>query len=80
MKYDCVWVQWVLCYLTDHDILKFFNDCREHLNEGGMLFVKENVAEEGFYVDKSDNSVMRADRMFIHLFQEAGFEVMRHQY
>ena len=39
--------------------------CRENLNETkSLVFVKENVAESGFYVDKEDNSVVRSDKLF----------------
>jgi protein N-terminal methyltransferase len=30
-KYDIVWVQWVLCYLTDEHLVRFLVSCRENL-------------------------------------------------
>ena len=45
-----------------------------------MIFVKENVHDIGFYVDKDDNSVVRSDKLFEELFEEAGFTVVKHIY
>jgi protein N-terminal methyltransferase len=49
-RYDCIWVQWCLCYLTDEDCLNFLERARESLTEcpdeptkSGLLFVKENI-------------------------------------
>ena len=78
--YDCIWVQWVWCYLTDTDLLAFFAQAKQHLSAGGMIFAKENVHDTGFYVDKDDNSVVRSDTLYLELFQEAGFEVLKHMY
>lgn len=81
-KYDIVWVQWVLCYLTDADLVKFLVNCRENFVDkaNGMVFIKENVHDTSFYVDKDDNSVVRNDKMFEELFEQAGFTVMKHIY
>lgn len=81
-KYDVVWVQWVLCYLTDDDLIKFLKKCRANLVDQGksMVFVKENVHDTSFYVDKDDNSVVRCDRMFEELFEQGGFTVVKHIY
>ena len=45
-----------------------------------MLFVKENVHDESFYVDKLDNSVVRSDKLFGQLFEAAGFTAVKHIY
>jgi hypothetical protein len=45
-----------------------------------MVFVKENVHDSGFYVDKEDYSVVRSDKLFEGLFEEAGFTVIKHIY
>ena len=65
-KYDVIWVQWVLCYLTDDDLIKFLHKCKANLvnQQSGMVFIKENVHDHGFYVDKDDNSVVRSDKLF----------------
>lgn len=69
-----IWLQWVLCYLTDADLVAFLIKCRENLtDDNSIVFVKENVHESGFYVDKDDNSVVRSDKIFQEIFEEAGF-------
>ena len=82
-RYDVIWVQWVLCYLTDEDMVKFLVKSRENGlidKKNGMVFVKENVHDSGFYVDKDDNSVIRSDKLFQELFEQAGFTVIKHIY
>ena len=61
----------MLCYLTDEDLIAFLVKCRENLvdKKKGMVFVKENVHDTGFYVDKDDNSVVRSDKLFEDLFE-----------
>ena len=59
--YDLIWVQWVLGYLADDDLVKFFERCGENVLEtGGVIFVKENVQSSGFYVDRDDNNLIRS--------------------
>ena len=71
-------------YLTDKDLHEFLVRTREHLEvseevnvkgvkKSGLLFVKENVNDEKFLVDKSDNSIMRTNRQFEAMFEDAGF-------
>ena len=45
--YDVIWVQWALCYLTDDDLVKFLENCRENLTskENSLIFIKENVSD-----------------------------------
>jgi hypothetical protein len=40
-----------------------------------MIFAKENVHDDTFYVDKDDNSVVRSDKILQEIFAEAGFIV-----
>ena len=85
-KYDCIWVQWCLCYLTDSDLSQFLIKTREsglnRTSDGktGLVFVKENVAGASFILDKSDNSVMRTDKQFLAIFEDAGYTVMKQFY
>ena len=86
-KYDCIWVQWCLCYLTDEDCLSFLDRAREALVEcpdnpqkSGLLFVKENVTSENFLVDKDDNSIMRTTMQFTTMFEETGFTILSQFY
>ena len=82
-KYDCIWIQWCLCYLTDDDCFKFLAKardslevCTENPNKQGLLFVKENVAADEFIVDKDDNSIMRTEKHFSAMFEEAGYTIL----
>ena len=65
-KYDCIWLQWCLCYLTDDDLLKFMIKAKDNLEEvdgrKGIIYVKENIQPNIQLIDKQDNSVMRTDR------------------
>lgn len=74
-KYDAIWIQWVLCYLTDNDIAEFLQKTKEEglssSEDGktGLIFIKENVhVGNTFLLDKSDNSVMRSNDLFVALF------------
>jgi protein N-terminal methyltransferase len=62
--------------------MRFFEKCKENLvdKKTGMVFVKENVHDDGFYVDKDDNSVVRSDLIFNEIFEKAGFTVVKHKY
>jgi protein N-terminal methyltransferase len=75
--YAAVWVQWVLIFLTDDDLVSFLSRCARALQPGGWVIVKESVAREanGFYVDRSDASITRTDRHFRRLFDAAGLRV-----
>ena len=79
-QYDCIWLQWVAMYLTDADLLSFLQRAGSGLKTTakgtGLLFVKENVHEERIVVDREDNSLMRTEKHFEHLFSEAGFLVL----
>ena len=67
-------------YLTDEDLLSFLERTRKNLEQKGsktgLLFVKENVHEGTFLLDKDDNSIMRTTDHFKALFQEAGFKIL----
>ena len=75
--YAAVWVQWVLLYLTDADLVDFLRRCTTTLLPLGRVIVKESVsnAARGFYVDRTDASITRTDAHFRRLFAEAGLRV-----
>lgn len=71
-KYDLIFIQWVLLYLTDRDLVEFIKRALTALHPGGRIMAKENVtANNTFYVDKTDNSVTRAHAQYMSLFAEA---------
>jgi len=73
-RYDVIWAQWVLLYLTDEDLVSFLQRCKKGLRgPNGMIFVKENVIIEGQWtVDRDDNSISRTDGMYKEIFKKAG--------
>lgn len=77
-RYDVIWAQWVLLYLPDDDLIRFFERCIAGLkNEKGMIFVKENVILEGSWlVDKEDNSISRTDTQIKAIFRQSGLRLM----
>lgn len=76
-RYNLVWIQWCIIYLTDDDLVTFLRECAKALAPGGTICLKDNVARHGFLVDKEDSSVMRSNRYLKHLFQKANLQVVR---
>ena len=80
-KYDCVWVQWVVIYLTDEDFVLFLKRCAESLKPTGFIVVKENVMNpnsvHNFLVDKDDSSVTRSDQIMRNIFSKAGLKIVK---
>ena len=71
-------------YLTDSDLHNFLVRSRENLEVSdevttqgvrkcGLMFVKENINDEKFLVDRTDNSIMRTNGHFEAMFEDAGF-------
>ena len=78
VRYAAVWVQWVLIYLTDADLVAFLSRCAAALvAPHGRIVVKESVSKEehGFFVDRSDASITRTDAHHRRLFAAAGLAV-----
>jgi protein N-terminal methyltransferase len=79
--YDCIWLQWVLCYLTDQDLIKFFKKSKDHLSPTGMIFIKENVANDMLPVfDETDSSMVRSREHFEELIKESGLQIVSQEY
>ena len=79
-RYDVVWIQWCVGHLTDEDFVAFFRRCAEGLKPGGMVFMKENNAKDGFVLDTDDSSLTRSHKYFMHLFEDQlGWEVAKHR-
>ena len=66
-------------YLTDSDLHSFLVRSRENLEvsdeitddgvkKSGLMFVKENINDEKFLVDRTDNSIMRTNGHFEAMF------------
>lgn len=83
-RYDVVWIQWVLNYLTDADLLAFLQRCARALRDPArdLVFVKENMLassaddDASFNFDQSDSSVTRSEAHFRRIFAAAGLRVV----
>lgn len=71
-RYDAIWIQWALLYVTDDDAISLLKRCRKALKAGGMIFIKENVCAEGFIVDRDDASVTRSHAYYVQLIEKSG--------
>ena len=70
-----IWLQWVLCYLSDRDLLSFFKSLQ--LTPHGMIFIKENVAVTDLPVfDEADSSMARSREHFEELIVQSGLEIV----
>lgn len=82
--YSMIWIQWVLSYLTDDDIIRFFRRCGESLVDDGIIILKENICGDGiddegvidFEVDVEDASVTRSLRYWKYLIHQSGLRII----
>lgn len=75
-RYDLIWVQWALLYLTDDDLLALLERSKAGLKPSGLVVIKENICDQGFIVDPEDSSVTRSDAYMLDLLKRAGYTVM----
>ncbi|KAK9812918.1 hypothetical protein WJX72_005771 [[Myrmecia] bisecta] len=68
-RYDVLWIQWSLLYLTDDDAVALFERSRAGLKPDGIIVVKENICKSGFVVDKEDSSLTRSNAYMLKLFE-----------
>ncbi|CAG9784466.1 unnamed protein product [Diatraea saccharalis] len=74
-KYDIIWNQWVLGYLTDEDLVSYLIRCRDALAPSGVIVVKENVTSTGkTEKDETDSSITRSLKQFIKIFKSASLK------
>ena len=74
-RYDCIWIQWCLLYLTDTDVQSMFDRASAGLKPDGLIIVKENVCKEGFIVDNDDSSLTRSNAYMLDLFEKSNMQV-----
>lgn len=75
--YTVIWIQWVLCYLTDEDCVAFLKRCGGGLVPGGIICLKENTCnDEAFVLDNDDASVTRSVPYLLKLADQAGLRVV----
>merc|ERR1712098_890514 len=76
-RYDVVWNQWVLLYLTDEHLVEYLKRCRAAQHENGLIVVKENVTLGMKHVfDDDDNSITRTDLQYKQIFKKAGLTLL----
>jgi len=80
--YDIIWIQWVIGYLTDDDLVEFLKRCALALKSGGgVVVIKDNTCEEeAFIVDRDDASVVRSLPYVLGLVELAGMRVVYQRY
>ncbi|KAE8151812.1 alpha-N-methyltransferase NTM1 [Aspergillus avenaceus] len=77
-KYDLIWTQWCVMYLTDAQLTEYLVRCGNMLTETGILVVKDNTSndpQEDIY-DESDSSLTRTDQRLRDIFHDAGMELL----
>ena len=57
------------------DVVALLRRCSQDLQPGGFIMVKENISQEGFIVDKDDNSLTRSNAYMLDLMRQAGLIV-----
>ena len=76
-SYDLVWVQWVIGYLRDADLVGFLRRCGAALREGGLVVIKDNVCEDAAFVaDRDDASRTRSLPYIRAIADLAGLDVV----
>ncbi|XP_028177989.1 N-terminal Xaa-Pro-Lys N-methyltransferase 1-A-like [Ostrinia furnacalis] len=74
-KYDIIWNQWVLGYLTDEDLTTYLIRCRDSLAHNGVIIIKENVTSSGkVEKDDADSSITRSLKQYLKIFKCANLK------
>ena len=85
-KYDCIWCQWSVMYLTDNDAIDFFKRCKSSITSKGLIFVKDNISstdlkagKDTCMIDMEDHGLSRAYQHYLELFEKAGLQLIEAQ-
>lgn len=78
IKYDIIWIQWVLMFILDDDVIKFIQTCKQILSKNGVIVIKDNVASgiKNEY-DDEDSSVVRSLSQYCLLFSRAKLKCLK---
>ncbi|EXJ60309.1 hypothetical protein A1O7_04461 [Cladophialophora yegresii CBS 114405] len=81
-RYDLVWNQWCLDYLSSPDLVRYLKQLIHLLAPDGYIIVKENLStaaggEDIFWEENS--SISRSDRHFRECFEQAGLMIVKTQ-
>ena len=66
-------------HLTDDHFVRFLVHCKNALHEGGLIVIKDNVAQIGVELDAQDSSVTRSEEKFHAIFNCAGLTIVKQQ-
>ncbi|CAG9322442.1 unnamed protein product [Blepharisma stoltei] len=77
--YDCIWIQWILAYIIDEDLVAALKRIKAGLVPNGVLCIKENVLDEGFIYHNEDFSVTRSDKLFKIIIKKAGLKIIHEE-
>ncbi|PJF17026.1 hypothetical protein PSACC_03161 [Paramicrosporidium saccamoebae] len=79
-QYDLVWIQWVLMYASDEELVSLLKECIKSVRKGGFVGIKENTLSINREpdVDLSDHSIVRSDEHFQRIFDVAGLELVNY--
>ena len=77
-KYNCIWIQWCLENLEDNDLNIFLKNCYNYLEKDGLVIIKENIVDKGYYLCDQDYSKIRSDKIFKNLFESNKFLIFKH--
>jgi len=76
-RYNLIWIQWVIGYLSDLDFIEFLRNCQKSLRVKGCIVVKDNVtvsSERDF--DDTDSSVTRNRAQLVEIFTKSGLQIV----
>ena len=78
VRYDVIWLQWVVGCVLDCDFVRLLSDAAAHLAPRGCIVVKDNCAKAGtaFVYDCTDSSIARGLEYHEAVFALAGLEVV----
>ncbi len=76
-KYDVIWIQWVIGYLKDNDLVEFLKRCKLALKPNGICVLKENICVGEAELDEVDSSYTRSKKTYMNLIHKAGMHVVR---
>ncbi|XP_063901113.1 N-terminal Xaa-Pro-Lys N-methyltransferase 1-B-like isoform X2 [Zophobas morio] len=69
--YDVIWIQWVVNYLADADLVSFLIRCKLGLKQNGFIIIKENVSSTQLVTDSKDGGMTRTAEHFKKVFKAA---------
>jgi protein N-terminal methyltransferase len=79
--YNIIFIQWVIGYLTDEDLVAFLKRCAVGLRHGGVIVIKDNTCTDvAFVADRDDASVTRSLAYILAIVELTGLKVVCERY